>query len=165
MFWSPSVHSIINFIHIFYGVFWLAWIVFIFLIMRPVAGRVAGMDVMAFMVPVRRRVRGFVLWLIPVIILTGVYNMAYRGRGLLHGRVLTGAAVGHRMIWKLVAAAILFSIYYFAPRILGKKMMHGKDASPRVKPNSKAKKAEIILHIIAFSAGCAAAYLGVTIAG
>jgi uncharacterized membrane protein len=185
MFWSPSVHSIINFIHIFSGVFWLGWMVFIFFVLRPVAARISGVDVMTFMVPIRQRVRKFVLWLIPIIILTGLYNMGYQG--LLNGHVLAGTGVGNRMIWKLVAAAILFGIYYFAPRILGKGFLQRENAphpkedlvEPDVAKNSllkredphppkaslKAKKVEVILHIIAFSAGCAAAYLGVTIAG
>jgi uncharacterized membrane protein len=163
MFWSPSVHSIINFIHIFSGVFWLGWMVFIFFILRPVAASISGIEVMAFMRPIRRRVRKFVLWLIPVIILSGLYNMGYMG--LLNGHVLTGTGAGKRMIWKLAAAAILFGIYLFAPRILGKGFIQKEDVSRTSKPGPKAKKAEIILHLIAFSAGCAAAYLGVTIAG
>jgi uncharacterized membrane protein len=163
MFWSPPVHSIINFIHIFSGVFWLGWMVFIFFVLRPVAARVSGIEVMAFMRPIRRRVRKFVLWLIPVIILTGLYNMGYMG--LLNGHVLAGTDVGKRMIWKLVAAVILFGIYFFAPRILGKGFVQQEDASKPSKPSSKTKKVEIILHLIAFSAGCAAAYLGVTLAG
>jgi uncharacterized membrane protein len=163
MFWSTSVHSIINFIHIFSGVFWLGWMVFIFFVLRPVAARISGVDVIAFMRPIRRRVRKFVLWLIPVIILSGLYNMGYMG--LLNSHVLAGTAAGKRMIWKLVAAVILFGIYFFAPRILGKGFVQQKDASKPSKPSSKAKKLEIILHLIAFTAGCAAAYLGVTLAG
>src|SRR5699024_1315699 len=103
-FWSPQIHFFLTAIHIFAAVFWLGWMVFIFFILRPVASRIDGVDVFSFMVPIRRRVRKVVFWLIPVILLTGLYNMGYRG--LLDGQMLFETSVGTRMLWKLGAAAI-----------------------------------------------------------
>lgn len=164
-FGSPQLHFIATIIHIFAAVFWLGWMVFIFFVLCPVTSRLDKVDVMTFMVPVRSRVRKIVFWLIPIIILTGLYNMGYRG--LLDWHVLTTTPTGHRMLWKLGAALVLFGIYYFAPAILGKGFVHKKneDKSQPAKPSLKAKKVEVVLHLIAFTAGCVAAYLGITIGG
>lgn len=67
-----------------------------------------------------------VFWLIPIILLTGLYNMGYRG--LLDWSVLTGTDVGIRMLWKLGAATVLFSIYYAAPLIMGGGNLQGGNA-------------------------------------
>lgn len=161
-FWSPQLHFILTAIHIFATVFWLGWMVFIFFILRPVASRVAEVDVVAFMIPIRRRVRKVVFWLIPVILLTGLYNMGYRG--LLDGQMLFNTSVGARMLWKLGAAGLLFGIYYFAPFAMGGKLCNDDPAGGH-KPNPKVKKVEVVMHLAAFSAGCVAAYLGITIGG
>jgi len=160
-FWSPQIHFIITAIHIFSAVFWLGWMVFIFFVLRPVAARIPSIDVQAFMIPIRRRVRKFVFWLIPIILLTGLYNMGYRG--LLDWQILRGTSVGHRMLWKLGAAAVIFGIYYFAPYIMGGRLVH--DEPKNHQPNPKAKKVEVIMHVVAFTAGVVAAYLGITIGG
>jgi|AntRauTorckE6833_2_1112554.scaffolds.fasta_scaffold25937_2 uncharacterized membrane protein len=161
-FWTPQIHFIATAIHIFSAVFWLGWMVFIFFVMRPVVSRMPSIDVQSFMIPIRRRVRKFVFWLIPIILLTGLYNMGYRG--LLDWQTLTGTAVGQRMLWKLGAAAVIFGIYYFAPHVMGGHSCSSESAGGH-KPNSKGKKVELMMHVVAFTAGVTAAYLGVTIGG
>lgn len=161
-FWSPQVHYIATAIHIFAAVFWLGWMVFIFFILRPVTSRLAGVDVRAFMGGIRRRVRTFVFWLIPIILLTGLYNMGYRG--LLDWSMLFNTSVGTRMLWKLGAAAVLFGIYYFAPFAMGGTLC-SNEAGEQHQPDPNAQKVEVIMHVVAFSAGCVAAYLGITIGG
>lgn len=161
-FWSPHIHYIATALHIFGAVFWLGWMVFIFFVLRPVATRLATVDVSTFMMPIRRRVRGIVFWLIPLILLTGLYNMGYRG--LLDWHVLTGTSLGRRMLWKLGAAAVLFGIYYLAPLVMGGHSC-SDDTPGGNEPDPKSKKVEIIMHLAAFTAGCVAAYLGITIGG
>lgn len=161
-FWSPHIHYIATAIHIFAGVFWLGWIFFIFLILRPVAAKLTSGNPGEIMNPVQKRIRKIIFWIIPIILFTGLYNMGYRG--LLGWSVLTGTAVGHRMLWKLGAAAILFAVYYLAPFIMGGKTK-GKDGDCHSIPNPMAKKVVMLMHIVAFSAGVTAAYLGITIGG
>jgi len=161
-FWSPDIHFIMTFFHVFAAIFWLAWMVFIFFILRPVATHVAGEEARIFMVHIRRRVRKFVFWLIPIILLTGLYNMHYLG--LLKGHSLLNTPVGHRMLGKLGAAAVLFGIYYLAPFAMGGQLC-SNESGGKSKPNSKAKKVEVLMHLVAFTAGCIAAYLGITIGG
>jgi|GEM_PF-2663848 len=161
-FWSPSLHYIITFVHIFSAVFWLGWIVFIFFVLRPVAVQSFAVDPTVFMGSIRRRVRKIVFWLIPVILLTGLYNMAYRG--LMDWQVLTRTATGHRMLWKLGAAAVIFGIYYIVPLIMGGEHGH-KQTAKDSKPDKRGKRIEVAMHLVVFLAGATAAYLGITIGG
>ena len=39
--WSPVVHSFVTALHVFAGVFWLGWMVFMFGILRPALSCVA----------------------------------------------------------------------------------------------------------------------------
>src|SRR5699024_1522177 len=147
IFWSPQVHNIITVIHVFSTIFWLGWIVFIFFILRPVALLTPSVELKTLMPSIRKRVRKFVFWLIPIIILTGVYNMGYLG--LLNGHMLVTTPTGHRMIWKLATVVVIFGIYYLAPYILGeKKRKQEKGTEGTSKSNRKAKRVNIILHLI-----------------
>lgn len=162
-FWTPQIHYTATAIHIFAGVFWLGWMFFLFLILRPVASRAASISVSELMPPIRKRVRKIVFWLIPIILLTGLYNMGYRG--LLDWSMLTSTDVGNRMLWKLGAATVLFIIYYAAPLVMGGGKSKGSNADCHGKQNPMVKKITMIMHLVAFSAGVTAAYLGVTIGG
>lgn len=157
---TPLIHYTATAIHIFAGVFWLGWMFFLFLILRPVAARVMDGNPEEIMKPIRRRVRRIVFWIIPILLLTGLFNMGYRG--LLDWSVLTGTAVGQRMLWKLGAAAILFTVYYLAPIVMG-GTSNSKDDDCHSAPNLMAKKVTMLMHVVAFSAGVTAAYLGITI--
>jgi len=161
-FWSPQIHYAATAIHLFAGVFWLGWMFFLFLILRPIAERVTGVNPGEIMKPIRRRVRKIVFWIIPILLLTGLYNMGYRG--LLDWSVLTSTPVGHRILWKLGAAAILFAVYYLAPFVMDGKT-DSKDDDCHSLPHPMAKKVMMFMHIVAFSAGVTAAYLGITIGG
>lgn len=160
--WSPHLHYAATALHIFAGVFWLGWIFFLFLILRPVAAKITSGDPARIVVPVRKRIRKIVPWLILIILVTGLYNMGYRG--LLDWSVLTGTDVGHRMLWKLGAAGILFGVYFTAPLVGGKKPV-AKDSDCHRSPGPAPKKIMAVMHIIAFVAGVTAAYLGITIGG
>lgn len=161
-FWSPQIHYLVTLIHIFCAVFWLGWMVFLFFILQPVANRVPAISPGRLMKPIQKRVRGIVFWLIPVILLTGLYNMGYRG--LLDWTVLTTTEYGHRMLWKLAAASVLLGVYYLAPWIMSKKVRgprpecHGDHAH-------SGKKTKVIMHVAAFTGGVIAAYVGITLGG
>lgn len=162
-FWTLEIHYAATAIHIFAAVFWLGWMFFLFLILRPVASRVASVSVSELMPPIRKRVRNIVFWLIPIILLTGLYNMGYQG--LLDWSVLTGTDVGIRMLWKLGAATVLFSIYYAVPHIMGGANSKGGNADCHGRQSTMVKKVTMVMHLVAFSAGVTAAYLGITIGG
>ncbi|NGP90117.1 hypothetical protein [Fodinibius halophilus] len=162
-FFSAPVHYFVTAIHIFSAVFWLGWMVFIFFILRPVAAHLGTVSVSEVMGPVRKRVRRIVFWLIPTIFLTGLYNMSYRG--LLDWEMLTATAAGHRMLWKLGAAGVLFAIYYLAPVIMNSGSAEKGGACHGDSHSQKKKKVKVVMHLVAFSAGCVAAYLGISIGG
>jgi len=156
------------------GVFWLGWMVFMFAILRPVVLRVTPERAAELQGQIQQRIRRIVFWLIPAIILTGLYNMAFHG--LLNWTLLTQTGVGHRMLMKLGAAGVLFGIYYPAPFIL--RAAHARHGTPNASPaeahdpadchgnpDPLIKKASAILHMLAFTAGVTAAYLGVGIGG
>lgn len=161
-FWAPPIHFIITAVHIFSAVFWLGWMVFLFVILCPIASRMDSVPAGELMESIRGRVRNMVFWLIPLILFTGLYNMGYRG--LLDWTVLTTTDMGHRMMWKMAAAMILFGIYYGAPLLMGGGQK-SKSSGCQGGNGPATKRISILVHLIAFSAGVTAAYLGITIGG
>lgn len=161
-FWGSSVHNTVTLIHILAGVFWLGWMLFMFAFLEPLSKQIVPDHATQIQARIQQRVRAVVFWLIVVIILTGFYNMGYWG--LLEGNRLFKTPLGHRMLVKLGAAMVIFSIYFVAPSIIRKvqaqKARQGEDAIYPV-----LQKVPIILHILAFLAGLTAAYLGLTIGG
>lgn len=164
--WSPTVHYIVTVIHIFAAVFWLGWMVFMFGLLRPVLTRMAPERASDIQSSVQTRIRGVVFWLIPVIAATGLYNMAYRGLTDLSTLLSTG--LGHRMLTKLGAASIIFGIYYLAP-ILIRRAHRSSGNNPSEEchgsPAPLVKRVSVALHLLAFTSGLTAAFLGVTIGG
>lgn len=161
-FWSSTVHNVVTLIHILAGVFWLGWMVFMFAFLEPLSRQIVPNQATQIQARIQQRVRVVIFWLILAIILTGLYNMGYRG--LLENNRLFTTPLGQRMLVKLGAALVIFTIYFVAPSIIRKvqtqKTMKGEEAlSPIL------QKVPIILHILAFLAGLTAAYLGVSIGG
>jgi len=166
--WSPEVHFVATAVHIFCGVFWLGWMVFMFGILRPVATQVAPERAAELQGQIQQRIRRIVFWLIPTIVGTGLYNMAYLG--LLDVGALLNTSRGHRMIVKLGAAGVLFGVYYTAPLFL--RASHARHGDPDVphdpadchgNPDPLIQKVSVGLHILAFASGVTAAYLGVSL--
>jgi hypothetical protein len=140
--------------------------VFMFAILRPTLQRVAPDRAAELQGQVRQRVRRIVFWLIPTIVATGLYNMAYHG--LLDGTLLTQTGRGHRMLAKLGAAGLLFAVYYTAPFLLGAAPARRGDperdpADCHGTPDPLIQKVSAALHILAFVSGVTAAYLGVSL--
>lgn len=169
--WSREVHLLVTTVHVFAGVFWLGWMVFMFGILRPAAARAAPDRAAALQSQAQRRVRRAVAWIVPILILTGLHNMGYHG--LLGRASLLETAVGRRMLWKLGAATVLFGIYYSAPfvlRSLGMAADGGAAGSMdpadcHGNPDPLVRKASVVLHVVAFASGVTAAWLGVGIGG
>lgn len=166
--WSPEVHTVATAVHIFCGVFWLGWMVFMFGILRPVVTRVTPDRAVELQGEIQQRIRRIVFWLIPTILLTGLYNMAYLG--LLDVGALLHTSRGHRMLTKLGAATVLFGVYYTAPFLLrasharhGDLDAPGDPADCHGNPDPLIQKVSVVLHILAFASGVTAAYLGVSL--
>jgi len=166
--WSPHVHFVATAVHIFCGVFWLGWMVFMFGILRPVATRATPDRAAELQGKIQQRIRRIVFWLIPTILLTGLYNMAYLG--LLDVGALLSTSRGHRMLAKLGAATVLFGVYYTAPFLL--HASHARHGDPNAShdpedchgnPDPLIQKVSVVLHILAFASGVTAAYLGVSL--
>lgn len=161
VFWSPTVHHVVTLVHIFAAVFWLGWMVFMFGLLRPVLARVVPERVGDIQGALQDRIRTVVFWLIPIIIATGLYNMAYRG--LLDPSTLFGTEFGHHMLLKLGAASVLFAIYYLAPTVIRRARSEGDSDQCHGDPDPLVKKVSIVLHLCAFGAGLTAAFLGVSL--
>lgn len=168
--WSQPVHFAVTALHVFCGVFWLGWMVFMFGILRPVATRVIPVRAAALQKQIQQRIRRIVFLLIPTIVATGLYNMAYHG--LLNWTALTETGMGHRMLTKLGAAGVLFGVYYTAPLLLRASHTGGNTpesshdpADCHGNPDPLIQKVSVVLHILAFASGVTAAYLGVGIGG
>lgn len=84
--------------------------------------------------------------------------------GLLNGHVLTTTRMGHHMLWKLATVVIIFGIYYLAPYILDEKKKEERNED-KPKPDKKAKRVNVILHLILLMAFIAAAYFGISLGG
>lgn len=142
--------------------------VFMFAILRPVVHRVAPNRATELQGQIQQRIRRVVFWLIPTILATGLYNIAYHG--LLDWTLLTQTGRGHRMLAKLGSAGLLFGGYYTAPFILRASHSQEDDsghdpADCHGNPDPLIQKASAVLHILAFLSGVAAAYLGVSLGG
>jgi len=162
--WSPHVHFVVTAVHVFCGVFWLGWMVFMFGILRPVVTRVTPDRAAELQGQIQQRIRRIVFWLIPTILLTGLYNMAYLG--LLDVGALLHTSRGHRMLTKLGAATILFGVYYTAPFLLRASHDETGNHDPadcHGNPDPIIQKVSVVLHILAFASGVTAAYLGVSL--
>lgn len=161
--WSPAVHTLVTAVHIFAGTFWLGWMMLMFAVLRPVLIRVTPERASGIQRQIRRRVRGIVFWLIPLILLTGLHNMAYLG--LLDLGALFQTSRGHRMLAKLGAAGILFGVYYLAPILLQGSHEEPDEQPPGCHgaPDVLVRRASAALHVVAFASGITAAVLGVSL--
>lgn len=160
---SPWVHHVVTLLHICAGLFWMGWIVFTFGLLAPLLRR-QGPEVMSRVLPqVQARMRRVVFWLILLLVLTGVYNAAYRG--LTDPDVLFGTAYGHRFLIKVGAALLLFAIYGAAPSIFRRSAIASSDASSRDSAAGPSNPVRVGLHVTVFTLGMLAALLGLSLGG
>lgn len=150
----PWLRQAVLLVHISAALFWLGWMGFIFFILFPVLQRTVPERFPEIRSGIQQRTRSFVAWMIGFIILTGVYNMG--AVGLLDSHVLFQTAYGRRFLVKLTAALVLFGVYFAAPIV----MSHGKSSSCGDEEAGAHPAVGILLHVVAFTAGMTAAYLG-----
>lgn len=150
----PWLRQLVLLVHICAALFWLGWMGFIFSILFPVLKRTVPEKFSDIRNKIQARTRSFVGWMIVIIIATGLYNMG--AVGLYDTNVLLNTAYGHRFLWKLGGASVLFGVYLCAPLI----MSHGGDEGCGDGETSGHPALGIALHVIAFTAGLTAAYLG-----
>jgi len=113
---SPRVHYLMTLIHITCVLFWLGWMVFFSLIMVPVLRKEVPENFVRIRAILQARPRSVVNVLLVVLVLTGVYNMEYRG--LMSTRALFGTETGLLFVLKLFLATFLIGLYWLAPRFV-----------------------------------------------
>jgi putative copper export protein len=150
----PWLNQAVLLVHICAALFWLGWMGFIFFILFPVLKRTVPDSFPAIRSAVQQRTRTFVFWMIGLIVLTGLYNM--KVVGLFDAHLLFETSYGHRFLVKLGAALTLFGVYFTAPLVIG----HGQDEGCGDETSGGHPALGVVLHVIAFSAGITAAYLG-----
>jgi len=146
---DPWFHNFVVLLHICAGLFWMGWIVFIFFLMVPVLRQQIPGHVETILPELKRRIRRVVFWLIMLIVASGLHNTYYNG--LYHWDVLTDSAYGHRFLVKVGATLVLFGVYFTAPYLT---------SLPADENKRQTKYVVGVLHVIAFSAGILAAFLG-----
>lgn len=119
---------------------------------------------LAVLSEVQTRVRKIVLLAILIFIITGVFNMHYRG--LMNAAVLFGSSYGRIFLLKMIPVVIMFTIYFSAPVILRRLSPQSKGSCCEVEggPNPVGR-VFAILHIIALACGLTAVLLGVNLRG
>jgi putative copper export protein len=150
---NPWFHHFVLLLHISAGLFWMGWIVFIFFLMVPVLRDRVPERVQSILPALKSRIRRVVFWLIMLIVITGVHNVYYHG--LYRSDVLLETAYGQRFLVKIGAALVLFGVYFSAPHLTNHTS--GEDEK------SGSNRIVLVLHVIAFSAGMLAAFLGLSL--
>lgn len=160
-----EIHIIATWLHIISAVYWLGAILFILTALGPVMRSQPGQIALPIMSGVQTRVRGIVLAAIIVFITTGVFNMYYRG--LMDMDVLLQSTYGRIFLLKMVPVAVMFSIYFSAPKILKRLSPESNGTCCEIEdaPKPHAGKVFAILHIIALICGLLIVFLGVRLRG
>lgn len=147
------LHYTILLLHVGAGLFWLGWMVFIFFLLTPVLREKVPDRIQAILPALKRRIRRVVFWLILIIVATGLHNVYFNN--LYRPDRLFRTDYGHRFLIKLGAAMVLFSVYALAPYLTG-----GASDGNSTSTNNTMM---VFLHVIAFSTGTLAAFLGLTL--
>lgn len=144
------IHYLVLLVHVFAGVFWLGWMVFIFFLLSPVLREEIPERARGLLTSLKERIRKVVFWLILIILATGLHNAYYNG--LHRFEYLFGTDYGHRFLMKLVAVLILFSVYFTAPYL-----------TSGTESDSEPVTMIVVLHVLAFGSGTVAAFIGLTL--
>jgi putative copper export protein len=159
-----EIHIIATWLHIISAIYWIGAILFILTVLGPVMQSQPAGNSLAVLSEVQARVRRIVLLAILIFIITGVFNMHYRG--LMDATVLFRSSYGRTFLLKMIPVAIMFTIYFSAPVILRKLYPQSKGACCEVEGGPKPiGKVFAILHIIALVCGLTAVLLGVNLRG
>ena len=159
-----ETHIVVTWLHIISAIFWIGAILFIITVLGPVMRSQPSGIVMPVMSEVQGRVRRIVLIAIFIFVITGVYNMHYRG--LMDIGVLLHSSYGRTFLLKMIPVAVMFTIYFSAPAILRRLSPESSGTCCEVEGGTKpVGKVFVVLHLVALGCGLLAVLFGVKLRG
>lgn len=159
-----EAHIIVTWLHIISAIYWIGAIFFIMTVLGPVMRSRPSGVAMPVMSEVQGRVRRIVLVAIFIFVITGIFNMYYRG--LTDSGVLLHSPYGRTFLLKMIPVAVIFAIYFSAPLILRRLSPESSSTCCEVEGGAKpVGKVFVILHLIALGCGLLAVLLGVKLRG
>lgn len=137
--------------------FWLGWMIFFSLIMAPVLRHEVPDKFPRLRAIIQYRSRQVIRLMIILIVLTGFYNMAYRG--LFDLQTLFYTEYGLWFVLKLFLAVLLIGLYFLAPDF--------SRMSPELSNRDSADQQRLAIYVHGFilTLGLTVAYLGVGVGG
>lgn len=166
-----QLHIIATWLHIISAIYWLGAILFILTALGPVLRKQPAIVVPPIMAEVHSRVRSFVLIAIIIFVVTGTFNMYYRG--LFDPAVLFSSPYGKALLLKMFPVAIMFTLYFSAPALMrrfssanNEEECKGESACCEMEEGHKpGNKVFAVLHIVALACGFIAVLLGILLRG
>lgn len=159
-----EMHIVATWLHIISAIYWIGAILFILTVLGPVMRSQPSGIAMPVMSEVQGRIRRIVLIAIFIFVITGVFNMHYRG--LMDIEVLSLSSYGRTFLLKMIPVAMMFIIYFSAPAILRRLSPDSSGTCCEVEGGTKpVGKVFVVLHLIALGCGLLAVLLGVKLRG
>lgn len=166
-----QTHIIATWLHIISAIYWLGAIFFILTALGPVLRKQPAIVVPPIMAEVHSRVRSFVLIAIIIFIVTGTFNMYYRG--LFDPVVLFSSSYGKIFLLKMFPVAIMFTLYFSAPALMrrfssenNEEECKGENTCCEMDEGHKpGNKVFAMLHVVALACGFIAVLLGILLRG
>jgi putative copper export protein len=165
-----ELHIVATWLHIISAIYWIGAISFILTALGPVLRQQPSIVVPPIMTGVHSRVRRNVLIAIVIFVVTGVFNMYYRG--LFDAATLFGSSYGNIFLLKMIPVAIMFTLYFSAPYLM-KRFSSQKDDECKgesaccemEKGHKQENRIFAVLHVVALISGLLAVFLGVRLRG
>lgn len=166
-----QLHILATWLHIISAIYWLGAIMFILTALGPVLRQQPSIVVPPIMTGVHERVRRNVLFAIIAFVVTGSFNMYYKG--LFDSALLLGSSYGRTFLLKMFPVAIMFTLYFSAPALMKRfssqkddENCEGESACCETEEGHKpGNKIFAMLHIIALACGITTVFLGVLLRG
>ena len=163
-------HILATWLHIISAIYWIGAIFFILTALGPVLRKQPAIVVPPIMTGVHERVRKNVFIAIIMFVITGLFNVYYKG--LFDADVLLRSSYGNIFLFKMVPVAIMFTLYFSAPALMKKFASNNEDdcsgdsaCCEMEKGPNPGNKVFAILHVIALASGSLAVLLGVSLRG
>lgn len=164
-------HILATWLHIISAIYWIGAIFFILTALGPVLRQQPSIIVPPIMTGVHERVRKNVFIAIIIFVITGIFNMSYRG--LFDTAVLIGGSYGRTFLLKMLPVGIMFTLYFSAPALMKRfssesrdEECKGESACCEMEEGHKpGNKVFAVLHIVALACGFLAVFLGVLLRG
>lgn len=159
-----QVHIIATWLHVISAVYWVGAILFTLTVLGPVMRRQPAATAVPILSSVQNRVRRFVLAGIVIFVVTGFFNLHYRG--FTDFNALLESPYGRTFLMKMAPVMVMFAIYFSAPFILKKLSPNSKGTCCEVEQGPQpVSRVFAVLHMIALVCGLAVVYLGVEMRG